>query len=95
MFFCNKCYRRYATTDGVRKHANKKHSEWVKHLKPLDYSTECDGVTEWITITNHKFNTNVYTSYEVPYVVPCVVTEAVPYVVTDEDIVNLFFEAIA
>ena len=58
MLFCNKCYRQYASTDGVRKHANKKHPKWIKGLKPLDYSTPCDGLTEYKVLTEFEVLTD-------------------------------------
>jgi hypothetical protein len=38
-FKCNKCNQKYASTDGVRKHARNKHKDWVNSLKPTDYCT--------------------------------------------------------
>lgn len=32
------CTHIYAKTDGVRKHARKKHTEWIKRKKPKEYS---------------------------------------------------------
>lgn len=31
------CHHRYLRTDGLRKHANKKHREWIKGKKPGEY----------------------------------------------------------
>jgi len=107
MFFCNKCYRRYASPDGVRKHANKKHTEWIKYLKPFSYSTPCDGVTEWIILTKDEWISRVKplvyprceeTNVEinaVPEITNAVNVVPVVPDVTDEDIINLFFEALA
>ena len=36
-FVCNKCDKKYVSTDGARKHARKKHSDWIKSLKPNEY----------------------------------------------------------
>ena len=39
-YVCNKCMKKYASTDGVRKHSRKKHLEWISFLKPKQYCTE-------------------------------------------------------
>ena len=39
-YVCNKCMKKYASTDGVRKHSRNKHLEWISFLKPKQYCTE-------------------------------------------------------
>jgi hypothetical protein len=51
------CNHRYLKTDGLRKHANKKHPSWIKGKKPKEYSyfipreyTGEDYVTDYMTM---------------------------------------------
>ncbi len=34
------CNKRYVATDGLRKHCNKNHRQWIKGKKPKDYGYE-------------------------------------------------------
>jgi hypothetical protein len=51
------CDKRYVATDGLRKHCNKNHGQWIKGKKPRDYGyeipTEYEGddyVREYMTM---------------------------------------------
>jgi hypothetical protein len=33
-----RCKCVYASTDGIRKHSNKKHKKWISKLKPSEFS---------------------------------------------------------
>lgn len=39
-FKCRRCGKIYASTDGVRKHARKRHKDWIEHLPPSEYAME-------------------------------------------------------
>tara|TARA_Y100000389_G_C17348042_1_gene456903 strand:- start:153 stop:446 length:294 start_codon:yes stop_codon:yes gene_type:complete len=57
------CRHSYLTTDGLRKHANKKHPEWIKNKKPSEYAFHIpqeyrgeDYVRDYMIMVRHVLN---------------------------------------